>query len=235
MVGGADQIYVFGGETSSRQLELMGGYYRCCVHCVDSQHDFILIMPTATLIKRDGSSALSLQSSLVVELIASSSGGGSHSRVVDNCNGTKDASISVASSQSKYKIQKEKMVAKKSQPGVKKRIRKNKQCNSMGCTNFSVKGGVCITHGAKHKRCRFEGCTNQVQKGGVCTTHGAKKKRCSFDGCPNQVQKGGVCATHGAKKLRCSHEGCTNGAVKGGVCVTHGAKRKQCSFEECAN
>jgi hypothetical protein len=64
--------------------------------------------------------------------------------------------------------------AKKSQPGVKKRIRKNKQCNSMGCTNFSVKGGVCITHGAKHKRCSFEGCTNGARKRGVCVTHGEK-------------------------------------------------------------
>jgi hypothetical protein len=136
-------------------------------------------MPTATLIKRGGSSALFLQSSLVVELVASSSGGGSHSREADNCNGTKDASISVASSQSKNKIQrllKEKMVAKKSQPGVKKRIRKHKQCNHEGCTNQAVKGGVCVTHGAKHKRCRFEGCTNQVQKGGVCTTHGELRR-----------------------------------------------------------
>jgi hypothetical protein len=39
-----------------------------------------------------------------------------------------------------------------------------------------VRGGVCITHGAKVevKRCSFEGCTNGAVKGGVCITHGAK-------------------------------------------------------------
>ena len=31
--------------------------------------------------------------------------------------------------------------------------RKNKRCSSMGCANSSVKGGVCVTHGAKVKRC----------------------------------------------------------------------------------
>jgi hypothetical protein len=100
-------------------------------------------MPTATLIRRVGSSS-SHSSSVVVELVASSSsGGGSHSnsQEVDNCNG-KDASISVATSQSKNKIQKEKTVAKTSQPGVKKRIRtirKRKQCSHEGCTNQKKK------------------------------------------------------------------------------------------------
>ena len=155
-------------------------------------------MPTAKLIKRGSSSS---DTSLVVELVASSSsGGGSHSREADNYNVGKDASISVASSQSKNKIHKEKMVAKKFQSGVK-RIRKNKRCNHEGCKNGAVKGGVCVTHGAKRHVyiCRFEGgCTNQAQKGGVCITHGAKKKRCSYEGCTNQVIKAGVCKTHGA-------------------------------------
>jgi hypothetical protein len=43
-----------------------------------------------------------------------------------------------------------------------------KTCIKEGCTNFVIKGGVCITHGAQVKRCSSEGCTNQVQKGGVC-------------------------------------------------------------------
>jgi hypothetical protein len=51
------------------------------------------------------------------------------------------------------------------------------------------------------KLCRFEGCTNHSVKGGVCVTHGAKKKLCSFDGCTKQVQKGGVCYKHGSKSI----------------------------------
>jgi hypothetical protein len=230
-------------------------------HCVDNGFRvfYLLTMPTATLIKRGGSSSSS--SSLVVELVASSSSGGgggrSHSQEVDNCNG-KDASISVAISQSKQKIcnsggdevsilrskkkiqgSKETSVAKKSQPAVKAQIktRKRKKCSHEGCTNIAVRGGVCITHGAKVevKRCGHEGCDNKVVKGGVCVTHGAKRKRCSSEGCTNQFVKGGVCVTHGAKMKRCNFEGCTNGAKKGGVCVTHGAKRKRCSHEGCTN
>jgi hypothetical protein len=136
---------------------------------------YLLIMPTATLIKRGGSSSSS-QSSVVVSLVSSSSsGGGSHSQEVDKCNG-KDASISVASSQSKNKIQqrlKEKTVAKKSQPGVIKasiKTRKKKKCSHHeGCTNQVVKGGVCVTHGATLKQCSFEGCAKQARKGGVIT------------------------------------------------------------------
>ena len=108
-------------------------------------------MPTATLVRRVGASSWH-SSSVVVELVASSSsGGGSHnSQEVDNCNG-KDASISVASSQSKNKIQqrpKEKTVAnKKSQPGVKAR-KYVYICTFKGCTKQAQKGGVCVTHGA---------------------------------------------------------------------------------------
>jgi hypothetical protein len=99
----------------------------------------------------------------------------------DNCNSLKDASSSSLLSippQSK----KEKMVVKKSQPGVKASIRKNKRCCSMGCANQAQKGGVCITHGAKMKQCSFEGCTNGVIKGAICVTHGAMVKHCSFVG-----------------------------------------------------
>jgi hypothetical protein len=182
-------------------------------------------MPTAKLInKRGGSSS---DTSLVVELVASSSSGGiSHSQEIDKCNVGKDASISIASSQSKNKIHKEKMFAKKSQPAVKKRIRKNKRCNHEGCTNQAVRGGVCVTHGAKRYVyiCSFEECTNQALKGGVCITHGATKKRCSFEGCTNKVVKGGVCITHGAKKKQCIFEGCNkNARGKEGLCITHGA------------
>jgi hypothetical protein len=115
-------------------------------------------MPTATLVRRVGASSYHT-SSVVVELVASSSSVGiSHnSQEVDNCNGT-DASISVASSQSKNKIQrhKEKTVAKKSQPDVKPTIMKKKKKTKK-----------------KPKLCTLKGCTKQAQKGGVCVTHGA--------------------------------------------------------------
>jgi hypothetical protein len=70
------------------------------------------------------------------------------------------------------------MVAKKSQPDVKKRIRKPKRCSHEGCKNGVRKGGVCVTHGAKIKQCSFEGCTNQVVKGGVCYRHLKKYGTC---------------------------------------------------------
>ena len=80
-----------------------------------------------------------------------------------------------------------------------------------------------MRHGAKRKLCNSEGCTNQVLKGGVCLKHGAKVKRCSNKACTNKAVKGGVCVKHGAKVLRCNSEGCTNLAKRGGVCIRHGA------------
>ena len=52
-----------------------------------------------------------------------------------------------------------------------------KICSSDGCTNYAVKGGVCIRHGAKKtvKLCSREGCTNQAYRRGVCCRHGAKR------------------------------------------------------------
>ena len=104
-----------------------------------------------------------------------------------------------------------------------------KRCSQKGCTNQAVKGGVCVTHGAKvraRKQCRIKGCTNQFQKGGVCITHGAikERKRCSHGGCTKQAIKGGVCVTHGAKVKLCSVEGCTKQFKKGGVCYRHRSK-----------
>ena len=63
---------------------------------------------------------------------------------------------------------------------------KVKLCRSIGCTNQTQIGGVCMRHGAKRKlkQCRKEGCTNQAKKGGVCKKHGAKVKikLCSIEG-----------------------------------------------------
>jgi hypothetical protein len=59
-------------------------------------------------------------------------------------------------------------------------------------------------HGAKTKRCSIEGCTNIVVKGGVCVTHGAKvvKETMQLRGVcqrASQVVQGGVCYRHGNK------------------------------------
>jgi hypothetical protein len=171
----------------------------------------------------------------------SDDGGIGHHLEVVNCN-SKDASVSIIPPRMKKTIHKRKPVVKKSQQlGVKASVmtKKRKRCSYEGCTNQVVKGGVCVTHGAKvtRKHCSHKGCANQAVRGGVCITHGAKMelKRCSVERCNNTSKKGGVCVTHGAEKKRCSLEGCTNQARKGGVCITHGATVKQCSFEGCAN
>ena len=102
----------------------------------------------------------------------------------------------------KKTMDKKKSIIKNLQPGVKASMRRKKRCNNHeGCTNQAVKGGVCITHGAKLKRYSHAGCKNKAQKGGVCITHGAEVKLCNFKGCNNQAKKGGVCITHGAKMI----------------------------------
>ena len=81
---------------------------------------------------------------------------------------------------------------------------KRKKCSHKGCNNGAIKGGVCVTHGAKveRKRCSIEGCSSNARgKEGVCVTHGAKMKQCSFDGCTSNAQKGGVCYRHRAKSI----------------------------------
>ena len=99
-------------------------------------------------------------------------------------------------------------------------------CSADGCSNWVVRGGVCISHGAKQSKskCNREGCTNFALKRGVCRKHGAEVRQCSHEGCTHNAVKGGVCVSHGARKQICSNDGCTNQAVKGGVCIRHGAK-----------
>lgn len=99
-----------------------------------------------------------------------------------------------------------------------------KLCSLEGCTNQSVRGGVCRRHGAKKKLCSKAGCTNQSQTGGVCIKHGAELKLCSSVGCKKGVKSGGVCATHVAKRYKCVSVGCTNHSIRGGLCVKHGTK-----------
>ena len=74
-----------------------------------------------------------------------------------------------------------------------------------------------MRHGARVKKytCSHEVCSNQSVKGGVCIRHGAEKKICSHEGCTKYAQVGGVCRRHGAKRKLSSHEGCINYAQKG--------------------
>ena len=66
--------------------------------------------------------------------------------------------------------------------------------------------------------CSADGCSNWVVRGGVCISHGAKqsKSKCNREGCTNFALKRGVCRKHGAEVRQCSHEGCTHNAVRGG-------------------
>ena len=92
----------------------------------------------------------SSRSSVVVELVSSSSSGGSISHcqeVVANCNGKYYASSSSSSTLFKYipprqskmiHAPKEKFVAEKSRPDVKKRIKTGRRCSQEGCNS-----GVC--------------------------------------------------------------------------------------------
>ena len=93
----------------------------------------------------------SSRSSVVVELVSSSSSSGgsiSHCQeVVANCNGKYYASSSSSSSLFKYipprqskmiHAPKEKFVAEKSRPDVKKRIKTGRRCSQEGCNS-----GVC--------------------------------------------------------------------------------------------
>lgn len=113
-----------------------------------------------------------------------------------------------------------------------------RSCRHEGCTNYAIRSGVCVKHGAgpSKKQCKIEGCTNQSVKGGVCCKHGAKLKLCSAEGCSNLVQKKGVCNKHGACAYAkiCDIEGCTNQARKAGLCRRHGNK-VECNVEGCTN
>ncbi len=106
-----------------------------------------------------------------------------------------------------------------------------KLCNHPGCEKQALKGGVCVTHGAKvnRKLCNHPGCERQVVKGGVCVAHGAKVKLCERLGNatidPNQFDDASdeeaprVC-------MRCDRPGCERQAREGDVCVANGSMVK---------
>jgi hypothetical protein len=99
-------------------------------------------------------------------------------------------------------------------------------CKHEGCDKWRIRGGVCVTHGAKMKHCSQEGCSNYARTGGVCHRHGAlaKLKRCSRKGCANFSQKAGLCRRHGREVNfeRCGLAGCTYySQTREGLCSRH--------------
>ena len=82
-------------------------------------------------------------------------------------------------------------------------------------TNQSIKGGVCLSHGARAKRCSVEGCNKHGREGGVCISHGAKREKCKSRGCSTIARRGDSCFSH-AQNTQCLVEGCDNiAAVRG--------------------
>jgi hypothetical protein len=84
------------------------------------------------------------------------------------------------------------------------------RCKSEGCTNFAIKGRVCIRHGAKYvrKKCSSEGCTRYAQKKGVCIKHGAIMNRSKLSRGDKKNRKGerGLCQSHDASSQNCYEE-----------------------------
>ena len=48
---------------------------------------------------------------------------------------------------------------------------KKKLCSVPTCTNRSVKGGVCVAHGARRLVCQMEGCNKAMKMGSYCSAH----------------------------------------------------------------
>jgi hypothetical protein len=48
-----------------------------------------------------------------------------------------------------------------------------KKCNTEGCSNVAVQGGLCKTHGASTKKCSLPGCGKIAALDGYCKRHSA--------------------------------------------------------------
>ena len=87
-----------------------------------------------------------------------------------------------------------------------------KKCSSEGCTKVAVRGGVCISHGARKNRCLIEGCEKGAIYNGMCKNHrditDAMKKLgenlqsfssgCAVEGCKREASLEGMilCKRH---------------------------------------
>jgi len=111
------------------------------------------------------------------------------------------------------------------------------KCSVEGCRNFTVQGGLCISHGAKRRMCGKKGCHKHAKQAGMCSGHGLTRKTCSAGDCTNVAVSRGRCSRHNSwgdrARSQCRFPGCNNCVVQGGLCIAHGAKRKICGFPEC--
>lgn len=76
-----------------------------------------------------------------------------------------------------------------SNSNTKRYTYKKKLCAIPTCTNGSVKGGVCVSHGARRHMniCHFKGCKKVIKVGDFCYTH---VRRCDAPGCLRFVVQG---------------------------------------------
>ena len=58
---------------------------------------------------------------------------------------------------------------------ITKGVRVSAKCATRDCTNQTVLGGFCYTHGAREYMCNTIGCRRKMQKGGFCSAHGAAR------------------------------------------------------------
>jgi hypothetical protein len=106
----------------------------------------------------------------------------------------------------------------RSDPTLSESIHNQKQpkriCKVPSCTNGTVQGGLCISHGARRKKCSEPGCTKNVKTKGKCSTHGPERKKCVVDGCGKSAVQGGKCKGHGGVRRNSRGDAVANGRAQ---------------------
>ena len=97
-------------------------------------------------------------------------------------------------------------------------------CTKMALQRKEGGGGFCQTHVIKPTPCNyFGGCTDNSIKDGLCKTHWCAVNLCAHDGCVKLASKDGLCKTHWCAVNLCAHDGCVKLASKDGkgLCREH--------------
>jgi len=68
-------------------------------------------------------------------------------------------------------------------------------------------------HNRLHPKCSHKNCSNFIVKGGVCVANGARRKCCQHAGCDKAVKLAGHCSAHGPSWRKCDHEGGAAGTL----------------------
>ena len=63
------------------------------------------------------------------------------------------------------------------------------------CSNFAQAGGRCIKHGYKKRTCSVDGCSNQSVRCGLCKRHRAHRS-CNVINCTSHVFRQNMCQFH---------------------------------------